>query len=109
MLRSEAALAALRPQVADDVVYASASETAKGPAAVLERVMHPMLAEVISDVRSTEVTGAAETSTAFARLRFPENPRGITGFDYTFELRDGQLTRIVPKLVFGTEEHADGE
>jgi hypothetical protein len=54
----------------------------------------------MSDVRSTEVTGAAETGTAFACVRFPKSPLGITGFDYTFELRDGRLTRISPRFVF---------
>jgi hypothetical protein len=100
MLRSDAALAALRPYVADDVVYASAFETAKGSVAVLQNVMNPRLAGVMSDIHGTEVTGAAETGTAFARVRFPKSPLGVIGFDYTFELRDGQLTRITPKPVF---------
>jgi uncharacterized protein YndB with AHSA1/START domain len=100
MLRSEAALAALRPHLAEDVVFASAFETAKGPDAVLENVMNPRLASVMSDVYSTEVAGVAETGTARARVRFPKSPLGLTGFDYTFELREGQLMQISPRPTF---------
>ena len=103
IVRSDDALAELRRCLADDVVFESGVETRKGPDEVLENLLNPRLAAVFADILSTEIVGATDTGVATARVRLFKPRTRFIGFDYAFELRDGRLTRIAPKLVSETE------
>jgi uncharacterized protein YndB with AHSA1/START domain len=108
--RSEDAIAALRSSLADDVVYEFQGTTAKGRDEVLEAVMDPKLAGPFSDFLSTEVDASTSTGTVAASVRMPQRGSRLIGFDYTFELRDRQLTRIralalpAPRFVLASQE-----
>ncbi len=98
--RSEDAIEALRNSLADDVVYELQGTTLKGRDEVLEAVMDPKLAGPFSDFLSTEVDASSSPGLVTASVRMPQRGSRLIGFDYTFELRNRQLTRIAPKPVF---------
>jgi uncharacterized protein YndB with AHSA1/START domain len=117
ILRSEDAVTALRPHLADDVVHDSDIRwpsgeplevgRAKGPDGVLVAVRNPKLAAGYSHFVSTEIAGATRTGTVTARIAKQHDP--FIGFDHTFELRDGQLGRITVRFVRETEKQAHGK
>jgi hypothetical protein len=104
IVRSDDALAELRRCLAEDVVFESGVETRKGPDEVLENLLNPRLAAAFADILSTEIAGATDSGSVTARVRLFKPRTGFLGFDYTFELREGRLTRILPMLVFAPQE-----